>query len=212
VYVLDVQPTTHGEFARFYWRDGTRNSRFSITANASGTILNQTYSSAASEVMFTMAGTEAMRLTGGGYLLIGYTASNGSYPLQVNGQIYATSGTIATSDARYKTNVAPINGALAIVQTLNPVQFNWTEHHRHNFDTANVTVGFLAQEVQEVLKNEPYLNSIVKKNEIKRKDEDGTEVIEEEFYGIAEGNMIAILTKAIQELKAEFDEYKRTHP
>ncbi|HEY4942153.1 MAG TPA: hypothetical protein VII56_12065 [Rhizomicrobium sp.] len=44
-----------------------------------------------------------MQLTSAGYLLIGYTASNGGYNLQVNSQIYATNATIATSDLNLKT-------------------------------------------------------------------------------------------------------------
>ena len=52
----------------------------------------------------------------------------------------------------------------------------------------------------------PYLNSIIKSNkcviEPEEKDAEGNvtkEAVKEEFLGIAEGNMIALLTKAIQE-------------
>lgn len=180
-----------------------------------------------------------------GYLLVGYTVSNGAYRLQVNSQIFATSGTIATSDGRYKENIQSLDGALDLVTQLNPVQFEWKEHPFHNFDREQPTVGFIAQEVQEVLRDKPYLNAIVKRNvaEIPAEyeqvvvepeqaavySEDGRmitppkeaviengalikEAYTEEFYGIAESNLIALLTKAIQELKAEFDAYKETHP
>ena len=176
--------------------------------------------------------TERMRLTSTGYLLIGYTTSNGAYPLQVNGQIFATSSTIATSDQRYKENVTPLTGALSLVNALNPVQFDWKQHPVHNFNTEQPTVGFLAQEVAEVLKDQPYLNSVVKKSECtwetetgefvdvtKQVEVDGELVDEvtqeavkethtEEFYGIAESNLIAILTKAVQELSAEVQTLK----
>jgi len=152
-------------------------------------------------------------------LLIGYTASNGAYKLQVNSQIFATSSTIATSDARYKQNVTTLTGALTVVQALRPVSFDWKKHPIHNFDTDNTTVGFLAQEVQQALTDKPYLNSIIKKNicviEPAVKDDNGNitkTAVTEEFLGIAEGNMIALLTAAIQELKAEFDQYKLSHP
>jgi hypothetical protein len=36
--------------------------------------------------------------------------------------------------------------------------------------------------------------------------------VTEEFLGIAEGNMVALLTKAISELADQFDAYKATHP
>lgn len=187
-------------------------------------------------VLFTN-NTEKMRLTTAGYLLVGYTSSNGAYPLQVNGQIFATSSTIATSDQRYKENVTPLTGALSLVNALNPVQFDWKQHPVHNFNTEQPTVGFLAQEVAEVLKDQPYLNSVVKKSECtwetetgefvdkevqtQIENEDGTtdtviEIIQEavkethteEFYGIAESNLIAILTKAVQELSAEVQALK----
>lgn len=196
---------------------------------------------------------EKMRLNENGYLLIGYTTSNGAYPLQVNGQIFATSSTIATSDGRYKKDVVSLDGALDIVAALNPVQFNWKEHPVHKFNTEVPTIGFIAQEVAEVLKDKAYLTSVIKKSECTWETETGEtverevtrdietqverEVIEEvdgeevtrtvtetvieqvteivnepvkevhteEFYGIAESNMIAILTKAIQELNAKVE-------
>ena len=129
-----------------------------------------------------------------GNLLVGYTSSNGSYKLQVNSQIFATSAIIATSDARYKTNVTPISNGLALINKLNPVSFDWKEHSVHNFDTKNTNVGFLAQDVQEVLKNEIYLNSVIRKNETELPD--GTK---EEFLGLSDSSLIPILVKAIQE-------------
>jgi hypothetical protein len=151
-------------------------------------------------IQFITGGSERMRIDASGNLLVGYQSSNGSYKLQVNSQIFATSSTIATSDANYKTNVMPLSGALDIVQKLNPVSFSWKEHAVHNFDTATPTVGFLAQEVQTALSSQTYVNSIVKESEVTLPDE-----TKEKFLGIAEGNMIALLTKAIQELKATVD-------
>jgi hypothetical protein len=155
---------------------------------------------------FRVAGSERARIDTSGNFLIGYTSSNGSYLLQVNSQIFATSSTIATSDGRYKENITPLSGALSLVKQLNPVSFNWKSHPTHKFDTQNKTVGFIAQEVKQILADQPYLNSIVKKNECvvqeEVKDDDGnvtTPEAREEFLGIAEGNLIALLTKAVQE-------------
>jgi len=150
--------------------------------------------------------TYAMGIDVNGYVLLGYTASNGSYRLQVNSQIFAANGTIATSDGRYKENILPLDNGLAIVKALNPVQFDWKEHPVHKFDREQPNVGFIAQEVQEVLADKAYKNSIIKSNSTvitpEELDEDGnviTAEVTEEFLGIAEGNLIAILTKAIQE-------------
>ena len=124
---------------------------------------------------------ERMRLNNSGELLIGYTTSNStssSFKLQVNSQIFATSGTIATSDGNYKENIEQLTDALNIVNSLNPISFNWKPHPTHNFDLKNKTVGFIAQEVQEVLKDKPYVNSIVKQNQTIYSNENGEEVVE----------------------------------
>jgi hypothetical protein len=162
------------------------------------------------------SGVEVLRFTDGSEVLIGYTTDNGAYKLQVNSQIFATSSTIATSDGRYKENVATLGGCLDIVKALRPVSFTWKPQQdiyglddagknkllreKHNFP-AGTQVGFVAQEVQTVLKNKPWLGSIIKEN--KRAavlDEKGKELVpEEQFYGIAEGNLIAVLTSALQE-------------
>jgi hypothetical protein len=70
---------------------------------------------------------EKMRINSAGELLVGYTADNGTYKLQVNSQIFATSATIATSDGRYKENVATLDGCVDLVKALRPVSFNWKE-------------------------------------------------------------------------------------
>lgn len=169
--------------------------------------------------LYTKNGTsllERSRMTQAGYQLIGYTASNGAYLLQVNSQIFATSATIATSDGRYKEKIKPLTDALDLVMKLNPVSFNWKAHPVHAFDTATPTVGFIAQEVQQAFGERDYVNSVIKKNVCtltpELKDTETGKVIQEgkyeDFYGIAEGNMVAILTKAIQELKYEMDALK----
>jgi len=154
----------------------------------------------ADTVSISTGSTERARIDSNGYLLVGYTSSNGAYKLQVNSQIFATSATIATSDARYKENVEPVTDGLALVNALNPVSFDWKQHPVHAFDTEHKTVGFLAQEVQTALADKPYVNSIIKESECELPD--GTK---EKFLGIAEGNMVSILTSAIKELSAKLD-------
>lgn len=51
------------------------------------------------------------------------------------------------SDARLKENVMPLTGALSKILELNPVVYDW------KYQTNEPTVGFIAQEVQEVLPN-----------------------------------------------------------
>ena len=152
---------------------------------------------------------ERMRLDNNGYLMIGYTVSNGAYKLQVNSQIFATSATIATSDKNYKENIVPLTGALSSVCALNPVQFDWKQHPVHDFDRSAPTIGFIAQEVQQTLAERPFLNSIVKRNECviqpEELAEDGSVIkpaVKEEFLGLAESSLVALLTAAIKEQQA----------
>jgi hypothetical protein len=160
--------------------------------------------------------TEAMRINDACELLIGYTADNGSYKLQVNSQIFATSSTVATSDGRYKENVDTLDGCLDLVKALRPVIFTWKPQENitrisddgsevlvregHNFPKGT-QVGFIAQEVQEALADKPWLGSVIKENiRPAIKDNEGNELApEEQFFGIAEGNLIAVLTNALQE-------------
>jgi hypothetical protein len=166
--------------------------------------------------------TEAMRINPQQELLIGYTSDNGAYKLQVNSQIFATSSTVATSDGRYKENVATLGGCVDLVKALRPVSFTWKTQdditrtdedgnnvlvrEGHNFPEGT-QVGFIAQEVQEVLAEQPWLASVIKQNMRPAvTDADGNELApEEEFFGIAEGNLIAVLTSALRETIAKIE-------
>lgn len=188
--------------------DTTANTQNSISTVATGTpeMFFDHRGTSSGAWIFRSSASNRMTIDSSGNVLVGYTSSNGSYKLQVNSQIFATSSTIATSDGHYKENIQPLDSGLAIVKALNPVQFDWKAHPVHQFDREHPTVGFIAQEVQEVLADKTYKNSIIKSNTIvitpEELDEDGnviTAEVTEEFLGIAEGNLVAILTKAIQE-------------
>ena len=131
-----------------------------------------------------------------GNVLIGYTASQGSFRLQVNSQIFATSSSIATSDGRFKENVDTISEGLNIIDSLRPVSFTWKDHPVHNF-VEGKTVGFIAQEVQEALSEYDWVDNLIKTNV--------NEETEEEFLGIAESNIIPLLVAAVKELKARVE-------
>jgi len=170
------------------------------------------YNNSNNSMTFRTNASDALTIDSSGNLLVGYTSSNGSYKLQVNSQIFATSSTIATSDGRYKENIKSLSGSLDLVKQLNPVQFSWKSHPIHEFDTETPTVGFIAQEVQQVLSDKPYANSIIKINncvlEPEEYDEEGNvtkEAVTEEFLGIAEGNMVPLLTAALQEAIAKIE-------
>lgn len=172
------------------WGGHGGNSYFGISENASST------------PVFAITGTT-------NYVLVGYTASQGAYKLQVNSQIFATSSSIATSDGRYKENILPITSGLDIIDSLNPVSFNWKEHPVHNF-VPGKTVGFIAQEVKESLKDYEWVDNIIKTNTTEAVlDEEGNEITPaEEFLGIAESNIIPLLVAAVKELRSELNTLK----
>jgi hypothetical protein len=124
-------------------------------------------------------------------------ASNYRFYVQWNGQIYATQTSITgISDRSLKTNIRDLDTGLAQVMALKPRRFDWI-----NGDAADVA-GFVAQEVEDVLPDLVYDYKY-------SKDSSNSDVMKK---GLKMGDMLPTLVKAIQELKAEFDAYKLTHP
>jgi len=160
-------------------------------------------------------------LDNNGYLLIGYTTSVGGYKLQVNGSSYLLNG-YSTSDKKYKENIESFDDGLNIVKSLNPVKFDWIQQdhitdkngnilrEKHEFPEGK-NIGFIAQDVQETLKDKEWLGNIISSNTREKVlDEDGKIVVEQESYlALSEGKMVAILVSAIKELAAEVEELKK---
>jgi hypothetical protein len=101
---------------------------------------------------------------------------------------------VTSSDYRLKNSVAPMTGALAKVALLKPCTYKW------NVDGSDGQ-GFIAHELAEVV---PQCVT----GEKDAVDAEG----KPQYQGIDTSFLVATLTAAIQELKAEFDLYKSTHP
>ena len=97
---------------------------------------------------------------------------------------------VTTSDYRLKENVVPMTGALNIVAQLKPVTWKW------KIDGSNGQ-GFIAHELQEVVPD-------CVTGEKDALNEDGSI----KPQGVDTSFLVATLTAAIQELKAELDELK----
>jgi hypothetical protein len=111
------------------------------------------------------------------------------------GTVSATSGLLSTtSDMTLKIEDGYIDNALEKVLKLTPRYFHWKEES--GLPAGIRQLGFYAQEVNLALGEETA----------------NTPRNENEKWGIYDRGIVAFLTKAIQELKAEFDEYKSTHP
>jgi hypothetical protein len=92
----------------------------------------------------------------------------------------------SSSDKRLKKNVKTVTGALATVDALRGVSFEWKEGSAK-------AIGMIAQEVQEVIPD------------VVTTDDNG-------YMGIKYTNVIGVLVEAIKELKADFEAYKKNHP
>ena len=105
--------------------------------------------------------------------------------------VYATEGTIQTSDQRLKTNIKPLERALDKVLTLNGVTYEWRvkEFPNKNFDS-NRHVGVLAQELEAVLP-------------------EAVETGADGYKSVNYSNITPLLIEAVKELKAENDELKK---
>jgi hypothetical protein len=95
-----------------------------------------------------------------------------------------------SSDYRLKENIAPMTGALATVQALKPVTYTWKS-------TGEASQGFIAHELAEVVPD-------AVNGEKDAVNEDGSI----KAQGIDTSFLVATLTAAIQELKAELDSVK----
>ena len=102
-----------------------------------------------------------------------------------NAVVYGT-----TSDYRLKENVAPMTGALAKVAQLKPVTYTW-------IDSQEQAEGFIAHELQEIIPT-----AVV--GEKDAVDSEGNP----KYQNMDTSYLVATLTAAIQELKAELDSVK----
>jgi hypothetical protein len=131
------------------------------------------------------------------YDLYSTGASAYRFYVGMGGTIYATSTTItAISDQRLKENIRDLDEGLATVMALKPRKFDWKEGKGQDIKNAR---GFIAQEFETVLPDM-----------IETWRDPAPEG--EEAYKAINANLIPTLVKAIQELKAEFDAYKASHP
>jgi hypothetical protein len=132
-----------------------------------------------------------------------------------------------SSDYRLKENIVPMTGALAKVQQLKPVTYTWKAD-------GSAGQGFIAHELQEVvpdcvtgekdaverLGNILDADGKVLQENVQEPTEDARIAGQSwvhikdspRYQGVDTSFLVATLVAAIQELKADFDAYKATHP
>ncbi|MBP6397788.1 MAG: tail fiber domain-containing protein [Saprospiraceae bacterium] len=103
-------------------------------------------------------------------------------------EIWSTNGLNQSSDKRLKKDIQPLTLALNKVMQMNPVSYHWIK------DDGNTHLGFLAQELEQVLPE------VVRKPEVNRTTTDGrTPAKGEDMYAVNYSEIIPVLVKAIQE-------------
>ena len=136
------------------------------------------------QVCDTGDGGSALHLNArGGNVGINIGAGNAaSYPLHVNGTAFATGAAGSLSDCRRKQCIQSLSKGLSEVMKLNPVQFEWKNEYINDCGMKGVQLGFIAQEVQDILPNSILIDSL----------NDNT-------LGLKLNELIPILVKSIQE-------------
>jgi hypothetical protein len=152
---------------------------------------------------------------------VGVGTDNPQYTLDVNGSVAGNSAYVNKSDARLKQNIETITNGLDMVMKLRPVQYKWKKHPTLNFDLETTELGFTAQEVQQALAGTDYVNSVVQSTDVVIEPAKYEEIIKEngtkeqkliskevkqKYFNLAESKLVAILTKAIQELTKRVEE------
>jgi hypothetical protein len=138
----------------------------------------------------TSAAGLIVRKTSYGNSFIGLWENNGGSAVGSITTDGSTTSYNTSSDYRLKENIAPMTGALATVSLLKPVTYTWKESN-------TLGQGFIAHELQAVVPDCVH-------GEKDAVDKDGKIIPQ----GIDTSFLVATLTSAIQELKAELDATK----
>ena len=110
-----------------------------------------------------------------------------------NGDVIA----FASSDARLKTNVKRITDALAKVEKINGVTFDWKPNNKHGFNPSHThDVGVIAQEINEVLPEAVRLAPF-------DRNSDNTSKSGENYLTVQYEKLTALLIEAVKELDVE---------
>jgi hypothetical protein len=103
------------------------------------------------------------------------------------------------SDSRIKTDITELDYGLATVMAIQPKRYKLKT-------SGKIDIGFIAQELRDVVPE------AVSGQGGEFLDTDTPQERAAKTLGVGKETLIPILVKAIQELKAEFDAYKATHP
>jgi hypothetical protein len=155
-------------------------------ANASGTLMPQaTNSSTAATISFHRPSAFGLNMgldNDNVFRIGGWSAAANRMQLDMSGNVTFAGDVTAFSDRRVKTDIKPLEDALAKVERLQGVSFT-------RIDSGERGIGVIAQDMQLVVP------------EVVKEDNDGN-------LSVAYGNLVGLLIEAIKELKAEVQTLK----
>jgi len=169
-----------GALTRFAWMGygGANSNDLTISSQ-----------SATGSLVLNTNNAERFRINAAGYVGIG--TNNPTVSLQVAGDIIANS-IAGSSDNRFKTNILAIENPLQKVLKLRGVTFDWkTKEFPNRMFSENRSVGFIAQEVEQVL---PELVQ--------------TENNTEGYKSVQYDKVVALLVEAIKEQQKQIESLK----
>ena len=98
------------------------------------------------------------------------------------------------SDERDKTNIVDLAEGLDLINTLKPRKFTWAMREE-SANNGNIDIGFVAQELDTAFGSSNDYVKIVDKQDPNK-------------LAVAQGKLIPVLVKAVQELSAEVEQLK----
>ena len=140
-------------------------------------------------IQATKAGTGTRPIVlqpGLGAVWVAGTTNQGAYNLQCNGTgVWGAGAYVNGSDERIKDDIAPLSSCTDVIESLRPVTFRYKESWSKD---QSLQPGFIAQDLQQALAGQPYLDGVVQQ---------GTE-----YLSVAYQTLIPLLVKALQESNA----------
>lgn len=106
--------------------------------------------------------------------------------------LFATNGTINTSDAREKKNIQNLNYGLNDLMKLRPVRFEWKKD-----DGSGTKLGLIAQELQQIIPE------VVRDWDWEEDQQGNRKKVKAPILGVFYSDLIPVLIHSIQELSAE---------
>jgi hypothetical protein len=162
---------------------------------------------ATGSIEYIVDGTNELFYEGSGFSPL----TNGGSTLGTSGRrwstVYATNGTINTSDINLKIKIRPLNYGLKEILKLETISYNWKENKIGKTtipqNLKENKIGFSAQQLKTIIPD------VVQEYSWVPADEEGNfKYIKNETLGVYYSDIIPVTVKAIQEQQAQIEELK----